>query len=89
LDLAASKCKLWNIHEKSRVWPNTFFYLNPLSPDFFSAELNLMKLAGMVELGVLMKFHYRTDFSNPVVLCQGGCKVGENSKVGSEDGFAI
>jgi hypothetical protein len=48
-----------------------------------------MKLPGMVELAVLMRFHYRTDFGNPVVLCQGGCKVGENSKVGSEDGFAI
>jgi hypothetical protein len=48
-----------------------------------------MKLPGMVELGVLMKFYHRTGFYNPMVLFDGGCKVGENSKVGSRDGFAI
>jgi hypothetical protein len=44
----------------------------------------------MVELDVLMKFHYRTGFGNPVILSEkSGCKVGESSKVGSKDGFAI
>ncbi len=48
-----------------------------------------MKLPGMVELGVLMKFHHRTGFGNPMALFDGECKVGENSKVDSKDGFTI
>ncbi len=34
-----------------------------------------MKLPGMVEPSVLMKFHYRTGFGNPVVLSEGGAKL--------------
>jgi len=34
-----------------------------------------MKLPGMVELGVLMKFHYRIGFGNPVVLSEWGAKL--------------
>ena len=48
-----------------------------------------MKPLGMIEIGVLMKFHYRTDFVNPIFLFEGGCKVGKNSGVGSKDVFAI
>ena len=43
----------------------------------------------MVELDVLMKFLYRRGFDNYMATYEGGCKIEENSKVDSKDGFAF
>jgi len=38
----------------------------------------------MVELGVLMKFHYRKGFGNPVVVSEAGTKLGKIRKQASK-----
>jgi hypothetical protein len=69
----------------------TVIFFRKPSSSVFSVKSHWIKtqISGMVELGVLMKFHYRKSFDNPVVVSEGECKVGKNSKVGSKDGFAI
>ncbi len=39
-----------------------------------------IKISGIVELGVLMRFHYRTDFRNPVVVLERGAHLGKIRK---------
>jgi hypothetical protein len=51
----------------------TVIFFRKPSSSVFSVKSHWIKtqISGMVELGVLMKFHYRKSFDNPVVVSEG------------------
>ena len=60
----------------------TVIFFRKPSSSVFSIKSHWIKttIAGMVELGVLMKFHYSKGFDNAVVVSEAGAKLGKIRK---------